>query len=305
MKKLKTLLLLILPVLSCLYGVSNAASNGTTALPFLEMGAGARYIAMGGAGTAIADDSTAMYWNPALMAKTDIISIDLMHTIYVEDTFYDYASVVMPVGAFSSVGLSVQYFSSGDIDTFDSDGYSTGKATPYDLAVAAGYAANIKGFGLGLTVKFIQSQIESTAQAYAFGFGLSTPDLLNDKLRLGVSASNISSGIKYDKKTEKLPLTVRLGAGFYLLDNLILTADLGKVTDHDIYFAGGGEYLLKINNETGIYFRTGYNTIPDTEELSGFSAGMGIEYRSMIIDYAFVPMGNLGDTHRISLTLFL
>lgn len=298
------ILLFILPLVFCLCGISNAASNATTALTFLEMGAGARYIGMGGAGTAIADDSTAMYWNPGIMAKTDVVSIDLMHTVYVEDTFYDFAAAIFPAGDFSTIGFSAQYFSAGDISIFDDMGYGNGKINPYDLAVAIGYAANIKGFGIGLTAKYIQSEIINTAQTYAFDFGISLPDLFDDKLKLGVSASNIGEGIKYDAETEDLPMTVRLGVGLHLSDNLLLAADVGKVMERDVYVAGGGEYFLEMTQSMGLYFRAGYNTVSNAEELSGVSAGFGIELKSLVLDYAFVPMGNLGDTHRISLTLF-
>lgn len=303
MKTLKNLLfiLFLLPFLS---GISNSASNGTTALAFLEMGAGARYIGMGNAGTAIADDSNAMYWNPGLMAKSDLIAVDLMHAVYIEEMFYDYASAIFPVGYYSTIGFSVQYFSSGEIEAFDNLGYGMKNIKPYDLAFAVGYAANIYGFGVGASVKYIQSEIVNTADTYAFDFGISAPEMLNERLRLGIAVSNIGGGIKYDEETEDLPMTVRLGAGFYITDNLLLAADVGKVMERDIYAAGGGEYFIEVNNEIGIYLRAGYNTIAETEDLSGLSAGLGIQYKSLVLDYAFVPMGNLGDTHRVSMTFF-
>ena len=48
------------------YG-KDVSNVGTTAAPFLEIGAGARAVAMGGAFTAIADDPMSLYWNPAAL----------------------------------------------------------------------------------------------------------------------------------------------------------------------------------------------------------------------------------------------
>ncbi len=39
--------------------------TGTTAAKFLSIDIGARAVGMGGAFTSIANDATAMYWNPA------------------------------------------------------------------------------------------------------------------------------------------------------------------------------------------------------------------------------------------------
>ena len=53
---------IILMGLSCIYAVDK---TGTTAAKFLSIGVGSKAVAMGGAFTSIADDATAMYWNPA------------------------------------------------------------------------------------------------------------------------------------------------------------------------------------------------------------------------------------------------
>jgi len=281
-----------------------AASNGTTALPFLEMGAGARYIGMGGVGTAIADDANTVYWNPGLIVKAGINAVDFMHTLYTEETSYSYAGLIMMINDTNAFGVSAQYFSAGDIKTFDDTGGATGSINPYDAAVSLAYSVDIKGFGIGASAKFIQSQIVNTANSFAFSAGVSLPDFVDERLKIGAAVTNVGAGITYDQEKEKLPTCVRAGAGFYVTDNLLIAADVGKVLDSDIYAAAGLEYTLGINDELSLALRGGYNTIAESEELSGASAGLGIEYRSLVLDYAFVPMGNLGNTHRISLTFF-
>ena len=49
------------------------------AAPYLRMGVGARALGMGGAFTAIADDATAAYWNPAGLVKIEHIEATFMY----------------------------------------------------------------------------------------------------------------------------------------------------------------------------------------------------------------------------------
>ena len=306
MKKLIYTLLLLLLLL--IFATANvfAASNGTTALSFLEMGAGARYVGMGGAGTAIANDANTVYWNPGLIAKAKVNAVDLMHAIYAEDASYSYVGLIMKINDKNAFGVSGQFFTSGEMETFDDTGMETGTITPYDGAVSLAYALNIKGFGIGAGAKFIQSQIINTANCYALSFGISFPDLFEERVLTGFSVTNIGvgEGLKYGKEIEKLPMGMRFGAGVFLLENLLITADAGKVEDRDIYVAAGIEYTLEIGKDMNMALRGGYNTISESGEMSGASAGFGIESKSAALDYAFVPMGNLGDTHRISITFF-
>ena len=56
-------------ILACLFISSTIVSQtvsktGTTAAQFLKIGIGARALALGGAYSAIADDASALYWNP-------------------------------------------------------------------------------------------------------------------------------------------------------------------------------------------------------------------------------------------------
>ena len=64
MKK-RFLYFMLFLVPSLLYSQFGVSKVGTTAAQFLKIGVGARAIGMGGAFVAVADDATAIYWNPA------------------------------------------------------------------------------------------------------------------------------------------------------------------------------------------------------------------------------------------------
>ena len=48
-----------------LRAITGQTNVGTTSASFLEIGAGARSLAMGGAYVSLANDVSALYWNPA------------------------------------------------------------------------------------------------------------------------------------------------------------------------------------------------------------------------------------------------
>ena len=59
-----------------------------------------------------------------------------------------------------------------------------------------------------------------------------------------------------------------------------------------------------MSKEIALNARAGYNSRMDVSgNMKGVTAGAGLEYSDYMLDYAFVPFGNLGDTHRISLGL--
>ena len=89
--------------------VLQAASAGSSTANFLKIGIGARGAAMGEAQSAISNDVTASYWNPAGLAPLRYQEISLMHYALVEGIRYEQASFALPTvknGTFA-MGLSL------------------------------------------------------------------------------------------------------------------------------------------------------------------------------------------------------
>ncbi|MBU2531062.1 MAG: UPF0164 family protein [Elusimicrobia bacterium] len=63
----------------------NKKAIGTTSADFLNLPIGARAAAMGGAYTAISEDASAIYWNPAGLVQISKLSVIFMRTAYVAD----------------------------------------------------------------------------------------------------------------------------------------------------------------------------------------------------------------------------
>ncbi|MBU1674537.1 UPF0164 family protein, partial [bacterium] len=106
---------------------------------FMEDGGGARALAMGGAFTAVADDPSAAFWNPAGLVGTDGRNLLLMHSERFGDLIdRDYVSYAQPVGwsllggedgafAFSTIRLGVDDIPITDhlFDQLDTNGDGT------------------------------------------------------------------------------------------------------------------------------------------------------------------------------------
>lgn len=85
---------------------------------FLNIGAGARALGMGGAQVSIVSDGTAGYWNPAGLSEVkDVPQLNLMHAEYFAGIGkYDFASLALPMQDGNSVlGLSLLRFAVDDI----------------------------------------------------------------------------------------------------------------------------------------------------------------------------------------------
>jgi hypothetical protein len=275
-----------------------SSAVGTTAAGFLDLGAGARAVGMGGAYSAAADEATALYWNPAAMTQVQSRSVTLMHAAYIASSFYDYGSYVQNTGKYGAFGVGLQYFSFGSVNETDENFNSIGTVTPYDLAASAGYAYKFgTGFALGLAGKFIQSKLADTAQTEAADFGMLSPRFLDGRLRLAVTAQNLGGVLKYDQVAEPLPMAFKAGASFFITPKWLAALDAGAPKGGSPYVNAGTEYFLAAGEAWWFAGRAGFSSQDDSP-----SAGIGVGCKGMSVDYAFVPYNYLGDVHRISLT---
>nr|HPI04205.1 UPF0164 family protein [Candidatus Goldiibacteriota bacterium] len=99
-------LLLVISILTAFSAVSLAKGDYGTPGEFLNWGAGARSLGMGKAFTGLADDASAVYYNPAGLAQQNPYQLSLMHVILYEDTMYDFAAATVPFSGVGTFGLA-------------------------------------------------------------------------------------------------------------------------------------------------------------------------------------------------------
>jgi tetratricopeptide (TPR) repeat protein len=285
-----------------------SSSEGTTGANFLKLKVGARGVGMGGAFCGVADDVGAIYWNPGGLGQLERKEVSFMYLKWWEGINYQFLGYAHPLGRNGVLGGSVNYLTISDIDGYSEGGMPSNNLTAYDLAVTLSYSRKLMGnkkiseqwktglFG-GINVKFIQEKLDDkSAVAYALDIGslYKTPV---ENLSFGFNVQNLGGEIKFVKEGDKLPLNIKLGTGYRLLNgDILLALDYNLPADNDGYINMGVEYWLW----DIISLRMGYGSNNEVEK--GISYGLGMNNGEIGIDYAFEPYGILGDTHRVSLS---
>src|SRR3989338_1814705 len=279
------------------------AEPGSTSLEFLRIGQGARAVAMGGAYTAVVDDATSMYWNPAGLGRVRTAQVTFQNNQYIADIDQNYLALAFPT-PYGNWGISANVMTIEDIErttlTAGQAGQVLGFFGARDMAFDIGYGREItNGVSVGALGRFISSRIyEHGGTAVTGDFGIQVRPM--DFWTIGASVKNYGSGIKYLTVEEPLPRSFRVGTALKFLPerNVVLSLDLNKVRYDDLFINFGAEYTLLRH----FSLRLGY-TLENKDADDGLTAGVGVRFKMVDVDYAFVPLGVFGDTHRFSLTI--
>lgn len=287
------------------------AGAGTQGAQFLKLPVGAKYIAMGEAGTAIADDANAIYYNVAGLVRLEKKSAEYMYGGFMlkdkisgdKDPGQHWIAYAMPISeTIGSAGIGIQLFSAGEFTKTDAAATSKGTVNPSDLAVNLSYARMLSEIPVGMTLKIVNSKIENSATAVALDFGAQYTKLMEGKLYLGAALQNLGSGLKYEAGTAPLPVLFKLGSGYKVWENWVASLDIVVPNEGTIAAAFGTDYLHKINEEMNVSGRLGFNTRTiKVDGFSGLSLGFGVGFKIATLDLAWMPMGDLGQTIRFSL----
>lgn len=175
---------------------------------FLNIGAGARGLAMGGAQVASAKDATAGYWNPAgLMGIKEQANVGLMHADYFGGIAkYDYLSAAKPIqDGKRALGISVLRFAVDDIPNtlflVEPDGrvnYNNIQSfSTADYAFLLSFAQKIKEtekkqISFGLNAKVIYRKVGKFASAWGFGLDAGL-QMHGEKWHMGIVARDITT----------------------------------------------------------------------------------------------------------------
>lgn len=297
---------LLLSVLPCLA----ADTEGTSGAQFLRIGVGAKESALGETG-AVVSGARSMFYNPAGLSDLAGTELSLSQVKWVQEVNYSNLAAAKKYGS-GVFGMSVNYLSMPKIDKYDKLGNKVADSfTALDMAAALGYGVRLTPrMGLGLNAKYISSTLDDrTATAIAFDAGLkyaAMPGALN----LGAALQNIGGQLKYETAGNSLPLNVKLG-GQYLISldkdtdlqkDFSFFADLNRSKDSGVYANAGIDFMSIYRDGTSFSFRGGYRTNSGIKA-SGASLGLGIGANAYMIDYSYSLMGDLGQAHRLSLTL--
>jgi long-subunit fatty acid transport protein len=303
--RLRLLLALVL-AWAAMMAVSGMLHADETGAAFLKIDAGARAIGMGGAQTALAGDAAATYWNPAGLAGASREAM-VSHAQWLEGLQHQHAAYVQPGVWGGALGVSATSLRSGAVEARGADRRAAGTFSAADTAVALSYAKHAGRAQVGATVKTIQQRIAAfQARGTAVDLGLKHPAPLKN-VTLGYAVQNLGPKMSFEGgRPYHLPLTLKAGAGYAPSASLSMGYDLKyQPRERSFQMAYGVEFkpLDSVALRAG-YLLGGAKTLGDAaggSALAGLQGGFGLHFRrDYRLDYAVIPMGEAGNTQRLS-----
>ncbi len=227
---------------------------------FLNIGAGARGLAMGSAQVASVQDATAGYWNPAgLTGVKDHPNIGLMHASYFGDIAkYDYGTVAIPIQDNKrTLGFSLLRFAVDDIPNtlflVEPDGsinYNNIQSfSSADYAFLFSFAQKYREtekrtISWGVNAKVIHRKVGKFATAWGFGLDAGV-QIRADRWNIGIVARDVTTtfnawSFKFTEKEKEV---------LYLTKNEIPTKST-EITAPRLVV--GGSYNFRLGNSVDL-----------------------------------------------------
>ncbi len=292
---------------------------------------------MGNAFVGTADDISALYWNPAGLARMGNSEATFMHANWFVDTRFDFASVGFKLGTIGALALHITSLAvtqepvrtvlqpEGTGEFFEGS----------SIALGIGYGFDITDrVSIGFGAKYLNESIwHSSASGFAFDIGTMFVTSLNG-MRIGMSISNFGTKMqmtgkdaallvdpdptkagnndkipaKYDTDEWDLPLIFRVGVAMEVLQTeehrVTIGVDANHPNNNTEYVNAGGEY-----GYNDVFFvRAGYANAFVKDGEASLTLGGGIKYNiagtiHAKFDYAYSQFGNLGNVSRIEVSL--
>ncbi len=228
-----------------------------TSIPFLRINPDGRTGGMGDVGLATDPDGASIYHNGSKLAfAKKEIGISLTYTPWlrelVDDIYIAHLSGYKKINDLQSIGLSLRYFSLGNIKFTNIDGDDIGEYNPNEFAFDLAYARKLSpNFSTGITLKYVRSDLArgqevgsgniiKAAQAVAADVSFyyeKDLDLMpgGSRLTIGSAITNIGNKVSYteDETRDFIPINFGIGVGYkmYIDDynSILVSADINKL----------------------------------------------------------------------------
>ncbi|MCX7940858.1 MAG: PorV/PorQ family protein [Endomicrobia bacterium] len=301
-----------------------AAYTGGQPAEFLQFGASARAMAMK-AFFSIADDATALYYNPAGLPQCSRKEISALHTELFPNTqtIYDYLGFVYPTIKYGVFSIAVNQLLSTGFEKikieFDPQTYdivkieNLGTFDDRQIALILGYGKDVaKQINIGLAAKYVSRKLDVysdmmlgiDANCLITGFNSYLP-LLN----VAVGVKNLIS-MSYNTE-DKLPIIFKLGASYRFFKRLLAVRTAYEKEEYFYRLTVGIDFEKNVNAELKwmlgaeywlfdfLALRLGFEGLSYLKEVT---AGLGGRYKDYGIDYSFA-YHDLGFSHRVSASM--
>lgn len=322
----------MLTLLALLPAPARAEENpGVSAAPILQMTPGARASGMGSAFTAVADDLSALHFNPAGLSNLDHRNVNFTYLKGFQDQSVEHIAAATPLPFAGVIGNGYTTLAAGltlaqngkiEVNRTNADGSfrdTRSLNAGGDLVASVGFSeraleSTFEGKGrpvtlrhfIGVGAKYVRSTLAEQYSASAWGgdlgYQLRCPEL---GVSFGAAAQNFGTQMKFIEEGDPLPLTFRTGFAYFLPLDLLETPP-----SQSVLFSLDGDYLyyertphanigVEYSAMRMYHLRLGYQIHRD---VAGLTFGFGLAWRGLGVDYAWALNDALGDIHRFGLT---
>lgn len=233
------------------------AQVGITSVPFLQIEPDSRGAGMGSTGVAIADNASAVFWNPAGLAFQSQNQVSITHANWLPafnaDLFYDYLVGTYYIDGIGTIGGHITFLNLGEQVRTDEFAENLGRFNSYEITTGLSYGFHVsENIALGTGFRFIYSSLaegevggQKINPGSSVGIDLaalykSNPFEVanrNASVNAGINIANIGPGMQYTDNAQKdpLPTTLRLGWAFTMdldkmgMNTITVTNDLSKI----------------------------------------------------------------------------
>ena len=271
-----------------------ALADGIGAFSAFKNGIGARALAMGGAFVAVANDATAMLWNPAGLAQLGDTRLSGMSTdLYGLGITHQFIGAVT---TFANLGIGLGWErASIDGQIVDTGGELGGTFTWVEQAIVGSLATSVLDVAMaGANVKYYLADNGLGEAASGFGFDLGLLVSLGDMFVIGVNAMDLAgSTIEWDgDTTDVISGLYKAGLAMKLAeDRLILATDV----DFDGTALGNTHVGVEFQVIDELALRGGV-VLTDNFQDYYFTVGAGINVAGLYVDAAYILEETLGNT---------
>lgn len=292
---------------------------GTTSFQFLSVMTDARGSAMAGAFSSVANNSEAVFWNPAGLTSVKNFDFSISYLRWFLDINHYAFAAAYNLSGIGTIGIEGIYTDVGEIEVtrVSSLGYVDGVYNPgltgevikpHQAVLGISFAKELTDkFAFGITAKYAyEDLVVENKGSFVFDGGL-TFNTGFRTIKIAATVRQFGPDIKYLSKSYPLPQTFNIGISSYLITSsdgllinasnqkLLLSYDMIQPRDYDQMHGVGLEYSF---NDM-IFLRGGYKFNGDQQGLSG---GFGLIYDNYRVNYSYVDYGEfLNAVHRFTI----
>jgi hypothetical protein len=303
---------------------------GISAFQFLKIGVGARGVAMGESFSAVANDVSALYYNPAGLAQMADNQAMASHTQYVVELQHEFFGAAVHLTENDVIGASFIVLHTADMEvTTETQPFGTGRYFSFgDIAIGCTYARKMTDqFSFGVTLRYAEETMD-VLKMRGFLFDLGTYYWTGlGTTRFAVVISNFGGDVAPEGSVTELdgrevatfqafsvPTVFRLGFAIDPINTeehrLTGSFQLNHPNDNSEHIRLGLEYGWR----STLFLRAGVKRTlrqqllqEDQTSAESYAAGLGVRlplgFSTVSADYAYSDFSQLGAVHRISLSM--